>query len=306
MENLTHTLVGLMMARTGLEKTTARGAGMMMIAANLPDIDAVTWFNRLAYLDWHRSYTHAFAVSPVMAVIPLLLVRARFRWPAYLASLAGVLSHILLDWTNAYGIQFLLPFSAQRSQLDITNIVDLWIWAILLIALLATALSRVVSSEIGDAKSLPVRRAWAWVALIALVSYEGARFVAHERAVGMISARLYQGAPPREVIAVPVGAVSPFEWRGIVRGDGFATIVPVNVLKAFDPAQGRTFYEAKPGAAIEEARRLPEFQTMIRFSKAQFWKVLPGASGTEVQLIDLRFGTPDNAGFAAVSTIVKR
>ncbi len=62
MENLTHTLVGLMMARCGLEKTTVRGAGMMMLAANAPDVDGVFWFNRLHYLDYHRSYAHSFAL----------------------------------------------------------------------------------------------------------------------------------------------------------------------------------------------------------------------------------------------------
>ena len=44
MENLTHTLVGLMLARVGLEKSTPRGTAMMMLAANAPDIDAVFWF----------------------------------------------------------------------------------------------------------------------------------------------------------------------------------------------------------------------------------------------------------------------
>ena len=138
MENVTHTIVGLMMARTGLEKTTARGAGMMMIAANIPDIDAYYWFtDRLRYLDHHRAYTHSLGFAPLMALLPMLLVKARFSWRTYAASLAGVLSHLLLDWTNPYGIQLLLPFSPRRVMLDITNIADIWIWAILFMGLLA-------------------------------------------------------------------------------------------------------------------------------------------------------------------------
>ena len=121
MENLTHTLVGLMMARCGMEKTTVRGAGMMMLAANAPDVDAVFWFNRLHYLDYHRSYTHSFACAPLMALLPMVLVRANFSWKSYGAALAGVLSHLLLDWTNPYGIQLLLPFSHRRVMLDITT-----------------------------------------------------------------------------------------------------------------------------------------------------------------------------------------
>src|SRR5258708_1024899 len=108
MENVTHTVVGLMMARAGLERTTVRGAAMMMVAANIPDVDAFYWFtDRLRYLDHHRGFTHALAFIPVMALLPMLIVWAKFSWRSYAASMAGVLSHVLLDWTNPFGLQLL-------------------------------------------------------------------------------------------------------------------------------------------------------------------------------------------------------
>src|SRR6185295_18225495 len=113
MENLTHTLVGLMLARVGLEKTTPRGAGMLMLAANVPDIDGVYWFGgALPYIEHHRTYTHSLTFLPLMALLPMLLVRATFSWRAYLASMAAVLSHLLLDCTNFYGVPLALPFSS--------------------------------------------------------------------------------------------------------------------------------------------------------------------------------------------------
>ena len=99
----------------------------------------------------------------------MLLARAKFSWRSYLAAMIGVLSHLLLDWTNAYGIPLALPFSTHRFRLDINNIVDVWILAILLIAVIATALSRLVSSEIGERKSTTPRRTWAWAALAGLL-----------------------------------------------------------------------------------------------------------------------------------------
>ena len=136
-----------------------------------------------------------------MALLPMLLVRARFSWRSYLASMAAVLSHLLLDWTNPYGIPLALPFSAHRFRLDIANIFDVWIWVILLGAVAATALSRLVNGEIGETKSTGARRGWAWVALAALLAYEGTRVVAHARAVEVMSARLYEtlrrGESPR-------------------------------------------------------------------------------------------------------------
>src|SRR5262249_9210941 len=153
MENLTHTLVGLMLARCGLEKTTVRGAGMMMLAANAPDVDAVFWFNRLHYLDYHRSYTHSFAFMPLVALLPIALGRAKFSWRAYAAAIAGVLSHLLLDYTNPYGIQLLLPFSHRRVMLDITNIADVWIWSILFIGLLVPLLAKFMKTGVDALKS---------------------------------------------------------------------------------------------------------------------------------------------------------
>ncbi len=308
MDNITHTLAGLMMARCGLEKTTVRGAGMMMLAANVPDLDAVTWFDRVHYLEFHRSYTHSFAFAPLMALIPMLLVRAKFSWKAYLAALAGVLSHLLIDFTNSYGIQLLLPFSPKRVRLDITNLFDLWIWGFLLLGLAAPALVRLVSSEIGSKPSLGPRRAWAWFALIGFLSVDAVRFVAHQRALGMLDSRLYQGSPPRESIAVPASSANPFAWRGIVRGAGFVTIAPLNVTGDFDPSAGRTYYDpptdVRTNTAVMEAMQAPEFKVMMKFSQAQFWKVMRVEGGTLVELLDLRFGSPDAGGFAEVSKIV--
>ena len=157
MDNLTHSLVGLMLARAGLEKTTPHGTAMMVLAANAPDIDAVFWLGGTRdYIEWHRSYPHAIAFAPLVALLPMLLARVRFSWPSFLASLIGVFSHLLLDWTNSYGIPLALPFSRHRFRLDIANVFDVWIWGILLGAVLAMALAR--RAHLGD------RRLWAGAA----------------------------------------------------------------------------------------------------------------------------------------------
>jgi inner membrane protein len=310
MENLTHTLVGLMMARCGLEKTTVRGAGMMMLAANAPDVDAVFWFNRLHYLDYHRSYTHSFACAPLVALLPMALARAQFSWKSYASAIAGVLSHLLLDFTNPYGIQLLLPFSHRRLMLDITNIADLWIWTILFIGLLAPwfgktfgkMLAKMLDRGAGAIRSPRAR--WAGIALVALVTYEGGRFAMHEKAVEMLASRTFRGAAPTQVIAVPADFIHPARWKGIARSPGYVTIVPLNVQDGYDASQELTYEDSAPGDVIAAARRLPEFQTMIRFSQAPFWKATPVAGGTLVELMDLRYGTPDDPGFAAISGVL--
>jgi membrane-bound metal-dependent hydrolase YbcI (DUF457 family) len=292
MDNITHSLVGLMLARAGLEKTTPRGTAMMVLAANAPDIDAVFWFSGTeTYLQWHRSYPHAIALAPLVALLPMLLARVRFSWPSFLASLIGVFSHLLLDWTNSYGIPLALPFSRHRFRLDIANVFDVWIWGILVGATLVMALGR------------RTRRNWAWAALATLLVFEGVRVVAHARAVDLMSARLYQGAPPQRVTALP-RAFNPLTWRGVVESQGFAIILPVDAVNGLG-AQ-RLYPIAPPIPAMDAALRTRPFQVFSSWSQLPFWKVTPVAEGVRLDLIDLRFGDPDNPGFAGVSAIVDR
>ena len=297
MENLTHTLVGLMLARVGLEKTTPRGTAMMMLAANAPDADAVFWFGgTLPYLEYHRSYTHALAFIPLVALLPMLLVRARFSWRSFAAAMVGVLSHLLLDWTNPYGIRLALPFSGRRFRLDAVNLIDIWIWAILLGAVAATALA---------GKSLGARRGWAWAALLGLFAFESVRFTAHGRAVNTMAAYLYQGAPPSQVTALP-NAFNPLTWRGVVEGADFAIILPVNLTGQYDPLAGRLYRAPEPIPAMEAALRTRPFAVFTRFAQLPFWTVTPVAEGVRLDLQDLRFGNPGSPGFADVTAIVDR
>ena len=62
MDNLTHSLVGWMLSRAGIDRKIPRAAPLMIVAANIPDLDVVSLAGGpLSYLTWHRSYTHAFA-----------------------------------------------------------------------------------------------------------------------------------------------------------------------------------------------------------------------------------------------------
>jgi len=296
MDNITHSLVGLLLARAGLERTTPRGTTMMVLAANAPDIDAVFWFGGTQmYLEWHRSYPHAIAFTPLVALLPMLLARVRFSWPSFLASLIGVFSHLLLDWTNSYGIPLALPFSWHRFRLDIANVFDVWIWAILLCAAVAMALAR--RMRMGP------RRSVAWAGLAALLIFEGVRTASHARAIDMMAAHLYQGAPPQRVTALP-GAFNPLEWRGVVEGAGCVIILPVDAVNG--PGAERVYPTAAPIPAMDAALRTRPFQVFSSWAQLPFWEVTPVAEGLRLDLIDLRFGAPGRPGFASVSAIVDR
>jgi membrane-bound metal-dependent hydrolase YbcI (DUF457 family) len=247
------------------------------------------------YLEWHRSYPHAIAFAPLVALLPMLLARVKFSWQSFLAALIGVFSHLLLDWTNSYGIPLALPFSWHRFRLDIANVFDVWIWAILLGGVIVMALAR--RANIGN------RRIGAFTTLAVLLAFEAVRFVSHARAVDVMSSRLYQGAPPQRVTALP-GAFNPLAWRNVIEGPGFVIIVPVDVADQFDDRAERLYPIAALTPAMNAALRTRPFQVFSSWSQLPFWKVTPVAEGLRLDLIDLRFGTPDHAGFAVVTAIV--
>ena len=310
MDNVTHTLVGLMLSRAGLNRGEKAAPVMIMLAANAPDMDTFNFLNdNLAYLQVHRGYTHALAFSPLVALIPLLLVKAFTRTRFTLATLAAyaacwiaVLSHLLLDWTNVYGVRLMLPFSAKWYRLDITDIIDPVILGILVLAVAAPALSGLVTSEMGGRKSAGPRRGWACFALLAVLLYDGGRWLAHDRAVSIIDAHTYRGAPAERISVFPV-RFTVTRWRGVVEGDGFIYEVPVDLSRDFDPAGGHTEYPAISSPAIDAARTTQTFQAFERFNQLPFWTLLPVDDMVRVELLDLRFGSVQNPGFESIAFV---
>ena len=294
MDNVTHSLVGLMMARV-----SGKNVVMMVVAANLPDVDVVSLAGgTLTYLEYHRGIMHSLAAAPVLALVVMLLFRNR-GWQSYAMCLAAVLSHLLLDWTNTYGVRLLLPFSGRWLHRDKTDVVDPWILLVFLMAIGAPALAGLVSSEIGAKKGTGAKRGWAWVALGFLVAYEGGRFAAHQRALEVMGARLYNGKAANRLSAIP-SRWTPVQWRGVAEGDGYIVDVPVDLSMEFDPTQGRIDYTSPPNEAALKTR---PFQVFSRFAQLPFWKIEKLADTTEVQLIDLRFGTPERPGFVATAIL---
>ena len=145
MDNLTHSLAGALLGQMGLKRVSGRAMSTLVIAANIPDIDAFASLVGTESLAIRRGITH----GPIaMLLLPLLLtglVLAWDRWrplnqgppgragPLLLLAYIGTLSHPALDWLNSYGIRLLEPFSSRWSYGDTLFIIDVWIWAALIL-----------------------------------------------------------------------------------------------------------------------------------------------------------------------------
>lgn len=138
MDNLTHSFAGALLAQMGLKKLSARATATLVIAANIPDIDAVASVLGRESLAIRRGITHgpiALVLLPII-LTALVLLWNRWRpakdpvrfWPLLLCAYIGTLSHPALDWLNSYGIRLLEPFSSTWYAGDTLFIIDLWIW----------------------------------------------------------------------------------------------------------------------------------------------------------------------------------
>jgi inner membrane protein len=138
MDPIAHTLVGAALAKSGLEKRSGYGAAALIVGANIPDVDGITYFvSSDLGLYFRRGWTHGlpavafwpFVLAGALTLLDRLLGRKRARFGALLPlSLLAVATHPALDWLNNYGMRWLMPFDDRWFYGDALFIVDPWIW----------------------------------------------------------------------------------------------------------------------------------------------------------------------------------
>jgi len=152
MDNLCHSLAGAAIAQSGFARRLPRATLLGVIAANIPDVDALTyvWTDAATAVSFRRGWTHGVLAVAVWTVLLSVAFGwwSRRRtdiespsvdgwtgdpttageshgWTAYVPlSAIAVGSHPALDWLNSYGIRLLMPFSDRWFYGDALFIVD--------------------------------------------------------------------------------------------------------------------------------------------------------------------------------------
>jgi inner membrane protein len=312
MDNITHTLIGLAISQAGFSRKTRYATLAIVVGSNLPDVDSVSGFwGSVTYLQHHRGITHSivgvFALGIVLAATVYFIGRRLRpktsgppldgRW-LLLACCVATGTHLLLDFTNSYGIRPFLPFSAHWYAWGIEPIIDPLLWLALIAGLGVPALFRLITEEVGARKT--GFQTGAVLSLCAMVALWGLRDFSHRRALNMLGSISYHDAVPQRVGAFP-GFANPFDWTGVVETPQIFYVLPVDVIsEGLDPQGARVYHKPELSPALKAAMETRTARVFMDFARFPWAEVVPSQNGATVIIRDLRFqpANPRRGGFA--------
>lgn len=257
---MTHFLLGACLSRAGFNRTTALATATMTLAAEAPDLDVFLQFRGPVYgFAHHRGFTHSFlglflvaglVVAFMYGVWRLRNRKTRNNVPPRWGMLYGLaylsgLTHILLDFTNNYGVRPFWPFSEKWYSWDIVFIVEPVLLIVLIAGLALPGFFGLITDEIGARRKGLKGRLGATLALLAVCGVWWLRDYEHRRAVNALEARLYRGEDPIRVAAFPA-MFDPFHWYGAVETEAFFATMPVDSLGPEVDPRGELQLRFKP------------------------------------------------------------
>ncbi len=283
MDNLTHTLVGLVAAESGLARRYGSGTAFTLaLASNLPDVDAL--WARFAGGDaflYRRMATHSLFGVPVLALLSSMIIRLvwkglRFR-DLFVLHLVGMYLHTFFDLLNSYGVVLFYPLTRARWEMAWVFILDLALWGILVAPFLVALVPRF---RIHREKVFRV-------ALVSVAGYlllcGGSRLVCTR----LLDETLARRGEAASFTAVVPEAFGPHRFRGLALvGDDVWSLY---LLHAWE---GRaelveTFRTRAREPRIAALRETPRARELEWFFLAPVWTICDG--GRSASVTDLRF-----------------
>jgi inner membrane protein len=307
MDPICHTMVGAALASTGLERKTRFGCATLILGANLPDVDVISYaWGETAALEFRRGTTHgvlALIVLPFLLAGAMMLIgrlsrrrrgaaagAASFKWLLALSAIS-IASHPALDFLNVYGVRWLMPFDATWFYGDILYIADPWMWAILAVALIAALWRRNRTAPRVTARPACVGLLTAFVYVVAMAAGESV-----SRRV--VEASLGDAAIPRLMVA-PV-PVDPFRRTVVIDGKDAYRLGVVKLLPSPHFILGERRIPKGEGAAARLAAATGTGRIFLRWARFPFFEVDDSRAEPAVYIIDARYTLHRNALFGAV------
>jgi inner membrane protein len=246
--------------------------------------------------------------------------RVHWGW-LYLTAVVAALSHLLLDWTNNYGVRPFFPFNPRWYAGSFVFIAEPVLWGLFFLALVMPWLLGLADREIG-ARKKPFRgQGWAIFALVGMVTLWCWRWGEHAQGLTMIANTQITREPVTRVALEPY-PVNPYRWHAILETQDFYQTAEVNTWTGSidsDPEQD-VMYKPADTPAVVTAKQTPLGRAYLDWGR---WAVVrdvgpepvagmsppelaPGRHWTTVEFSDLRFHykflpTQDQAGRSTLS-----
>ncbi len=302
MDNITHTLTAVALSQAGLNRKTRFATITLIAGANLPDIDIMaTLGGGATYLNYHRGITHSILGAATLATVLGLAIYyigrnasppkkpgppVDARWLLAISWIA-LGSHVLMDFTNSYGLRAFLPFSARWFAWDIMPIVDILLWVLLFLGLSLPRLFRLISEEMGAQRT---RARWGAVfALSSMLVLWGVRDLAHRHVLGLLDSYTYGQENSIQMGAFP-SPINPFAWTGVVETDSAFHVLATNSFDSdIDVEHAIVYYKPETSPPLEAARKTHSALIFLDFARFPWPKVQETDNGFYVTIEDLRY-----------------
>jgi inner membrane protein len=295
----------------------------MTLAAEAPDLDILGQLHGPVFgFAHHRGFTHSFLGVPLVAAVVVAFMYGIWRlrgrktrsglpprWGLLFlyACLAG-LSHILLDFTNNYGVRPFWPFWEKWYSWDIVFIIEPAILVILIAGLVLPAFFSLINEEIGGRRKGPQGRFGATFALLTLVALWGVRDYEHRRALVALHARTYEHADAIRVSAYPYW-LNPFRWYGVVETRNFFASTIVDSLGPEVDPDGKLRIRYKPEETPVTLAAKKSYLGRVYLDWAQYpiteTEKFESPPGYVVRFRDLRYEYPERVGASSLGARVR-
>jgi inner membrane protein len=295
----------------------------MTLGADAPDIDVFGRMKGPVFgFAHHRGFTHSFlglllvSAATVGVIYLVWVLRGRKlkdpnlppRWGLLFlfAYLAG-LSHILLDFTNNYGVRPFWPFYERWFSWDIVFIVEPVMLILLIAGLLLPGLFSLINGEIGVRRQGAPGRLAATLALLGIVVMWGVRDYEHRRALSAMETRTYQGVDAIRLSAYP-NYWNPFRWYGVAETQNFfAQTVVDSTIPDVDPQDAmRIRYKPEETPVTLAAKKTYLGQVYLDWAKYPITETEQGDDGSYiVHFRDLRYDYPGRVGRSPLGASVE-
>jgi inner membrane protein len=284
MDNVCHTLVGAAMAEAGLKKRTPYASAVLMIAANLPDVDVLVFATGAPSIEFRRGWTHGVVGQALLPIGLTLAVMAWARWRGHKVRAGWVLalsylalySHLFLDFLNNYGVRVLAPLEWRWFYGDAVFIIDPWLWLVLGVGVWMAR-----KKHEPQAAGMALGAATGYV-----LAMLGSAAVAREAVIRDF--RADRGYAPSALMVGPV-PVSPFSHEVIIdAGDHYET----GTYRFWSPRLRLDEMRVPKNERAPEvamARVAPAIRSFLVWSRFPVWQVERTAQGARVTVQDMRF-----------------